>query len=71
MARGSCRLTEEDTSKGGESAEKVSLPGDRRLSLTEVGGGKDRARAGSLLDVVVVRVVHFVCRTGYAQGAKW
>jgi hypothetical protein len=33
------RHTEEDTSKGSEGAEKVGLPGDRRLSHVDVGGG--------------------------------
>jgi hypothetical protein len=48
--------TKEDTSKGGEGAQKVGLPGDRRLSHVDVGGGSQSLGVGFL--VQLIGVVH-------------
>jgi hypothetical protein len=46
------RHTEEDTSKGSEGAEKVGLPGDRRLSHVDVGGGSQCFGVGCLMRLI-------------------
>jgi hypothetical protein len=49
---------EEDTTEGGEGAEQVGLPGDRRLSHVDIGGGLERLLAASLRLVEGLLSVH-------------
>lgn len=55
--RTSC-LPKEDTTEGGEGAEQVGLPCDRRLSHVDIGGGLERLLAASLRLVEGLLVVH-------------
>jgi hypothetical protein len=52
MREQTTRLPEEDTTEGGESAQEVGLPRDRRLGHVDIGGSMDGRLADSVLGLL-------------------